>query len=145
MVKYLILLLISGTAFAGSPIEGYIEGQHIHNGNQPSYLDGTGPNQTYGLDLELRIPLFNFFSKPVKLMGGVESYGANQGFSQAAGRAGLYFNLPIRDLQLGYFHKSTHNLDYDGTNSYRRFHSKDWLSLRYNFGSTNNSVDTNGR
>lgn len=132
MVKYLLFaVLFSSLAYA---VEGHIEAQHVVDGNQPSYLDGTGPNQKYGVDFEFRIPLFTLYKEPIKLMLGAESYGARQGFSQVAGRAGIFTPIPIRDMEIGYYHKSTHNMDYEATNSYRRFWSRDWIALRYNFG-----------
>jgi hypothetical protein len=115
-------------------MEGHLEGRHYTNGNKPSYLDGTGPNLQYGVDFEFRIPLFTLYKEPIKLMFGADSAGARQGFSQVAGRAGISTPIPIRDMEFGYFHRSEHNMDYDKTNSYRRFFSADFVFLRYNFG-----------
>ena len=120
---------------ANPPIEGYIEAQKVVNGNRPTFIDAIGPKREYGVDFEFRIPIVEYHLFPVKIAAGAEAYGHKSGFGAVMGRAGVYTVLPwLRNMEIGYFHKSEHSLEHVNTNTDRRFFSSDWIAIRYNFG-----------
>lgn len=129
------MVMLPLLAVGNPPIEGYLEAQKVTNGNRPTYIDAIGPKREYGLDFEFRIPVLESTILPIKFMAGAEAYGHRSGFGSVMGRTGAYTRLPwLRNMELGYFHKSEHSLEHENTNSDRRFFSSDWVFLRYNFG-----------
>jgi hypothetical protein len=138
MVKSFIILILTLLAievFANPPIEGYVEFHGNTKGNRPAYQDGNGPPTKYGLDFEFRIPVVEYHLFPVKLMLGADAFGAHSGFTRVAGRAGAYTTLPwFRNMEIGYYHRSEHNVDYANQNIPQRFLSDDYIFIRYNFG-----------
>jgi hypothetical protein len=125
------LLLISSTSYA-KQINGHFELSKYINSNIPAYNDYTGLDAIYGLDLELNFPTGLVWDR-LDIMAGADARGADQGFTQAAGRCGISLDLDF-GWQLGLYHRSTHNFDYQSEPGTPKFYSDNRFFIRYNFG-----------
>lgn len=127
MKAFLFLLFLPLSAFAGD-IYGSLMAYKLVDSNLPGYLDLTGPEQRYGLQADLYIPIYS------GLVGytGVTGVAGDQYFTQIAGRFGMGYTLPT-GLEFGVWHQSTHSLDHYNRMQYR-FWNENRLYVKYNFG-----------
>lgn len=125
-----MLILLSGPSYANGPVWGWFQVNTNFLTNVPERIDNTGYPIRYGIDFQMNFPITRFFYLG---LGADSQVGRNQ-FSQASGRFEGVFYIPYTNLELGVFHRSSHNFDYVSQPTQPLFYSNNYVFLRYVFG-----------
>jgi hypothetical protein len=127
VIPIFISAILATNAIAG-PLEGHLETRKYVQNNNTARTDNTGTKAEYGLDIEFRQYFLNHY---FHLMAGFDADTDKNQFARVAGRVGA--EIKAWQFDVGYYHRSNHNLDYSATQQPTHFISTNYVYIRYNF------------